>query len=179
MMKFNEFKQLVEGLSNHYKVEIHASGVVRVLYRTRYSLTVLITIGDRFRVLIPSVSQKYGDRYINLEPYPFSHKLFMYAAELAMTPRNKRMEEPRFQVHLIPSVTGYLNKKIMEPGGSYVIEVSSNFEDNDERGHRWQTVFTVPEYNQIREKLLADGYFIPIYDPDKTKIFIPVYRIGD
>lgn len=97
-MKYSEFKKQVEGLSSGYMVERDDSGDVGVCYKN-----VLI-------LYVPGGVQFDFSSYELSDSMPFSHKLYMLAAELAMTPIEKRADTTRYYVQVIKGVVdGYLN----------------------------------------------------------------------
>lgn len=87
-MRYSEFKKAVEKLSIHYQVyETYAvyKGVV-----VNYNLSDIFTI-DSCRQY--HIETHYGNKLENL---PYSHKLWMLAAEFAMTPIDQR-EDKKYQ----------------------------------------------------------------------------------
>lgn len=87
-MKFNEFRSRVEALNTHYKVAGSIGSLfVSVLYKN---------------ILIISIKEKEQfDILHNLKAsLPFSQKVYMLAAEYAVTPIDERHEEKKYYLAL-------------------------------------------------------------------------------
>lgn len=79
-MKYDEFRELVTDLSSKYSVDFHYDDdFIRVFYQKNGTKVLVITIN---KWVMRGFWEGYSGNYENL---PYSHKLYMYAAELSMT----------------------------------------------------------------------------------------------
>lgn len=90
-MYYNEFKEEVESLSSKYSIGGNDEFTVVFLYNKKpnidaYSPVISIEKRVQYRV-------KITDSVKHFEKLPFSHKLYMLAAELAQTPVKERTPE--------------------------------------------------------------------------------------
>ncbi|WP_338231018.1 hypothetical protein [Lactiplantibacillus paraxiangfangensis] len=94
-MKYSEFKRKVEALSSKYQVRIEQTAFfTQVAYKGKGTIDISRT--EQFDMRTGGSS---------LESLPFSHKLYMLAAELAMTPIDERKSEKKY---VFPIWTNFL-----------------------------------------------------------------------
>lgn len=89
-MKYTEFEEEVKKLSDKYNVSVDKEdeNTIYVGYKDK---TILIIYSDQFELNRVG----YFDKF---ERLPFSHKLWMLASELAMTPYDERFDQKRYNV---------------------------------------------------------------------------------
>lgn len=80
----------------------------------------------------------------------------------------------RFRVHLISSPAGYLNKVFLPDGGQWIDLLGKSEREDNEKGLRWQTVFTKDEYQAIRIEESRKGFWLPAYVKNNKTVFEPV-----
>jgi hypothetical protein len=95
--------------------------------------------------------------------------LYELAVDYAFTPIEEREDEPKkYAIRLLSGDTGYLN---YNKDTSLCID-TAGIESN---WGPYQCFFTEQEYNRIRKNELQAGFtFLPKFDPDNTKVFVPV-----
>jgi len=96
-MKYSEAEKHIKALSSKYNVNM-ADGDFIVNYK--FMLTAWVKNDKRYSF--------YNDENI-LKKLPFSNKLYMILAELAITPLDKREEEKKYYVKIFDGGLGYLN----------------------------------------------------------------------
>ena len=98
-MKYSEAEKQIKALSNKYDID-KSWGFFEVIYNKKnYVISV-------------SVNNEYGLRVRDINKFssmPFSDKLYMILAELAMTPLDERVEEKKYYVKIFNNEFGYLN----------------------------------------------------------------------
>lgn len=98
-MKYDEAKKQIEQLSSKYSIDM-SDGDFNVVYKERGNTAYVAGYGRyEFAFYDKDIFQKL----------PFSNKLYMILAELAMTPLDKRVEEKKYYVKICGGSLGYLN----------------------------------------------------------------------
>ena len=96
-MKYSEAVKQIEELSSKYDVYM-VGGDLTVYYKN----IIVAWVKSDERYLL------YNDEN-NFKKMPFSNKLYMILAELAITPLDKRVEEKKYYVKIFDNELGYLN----------------------------------------------------------------------
>lgn len=133
-MKYSEAKNQIEQLSSKYSIDM-SDGEFNVVYKER---------GDTAYV---SGYERYAFDFYDediFQKLPFSNKLYMILAELAMTPLDKREEDKKYFIHVFKRENGYLNIVDNAING---IEIADN---RSEVG--FKTKFTNDEINQLKKR---------------------------
>lgn len=131
-MKYSEAKKAIEALSSKYSaykdkdtdffnVYYKNDEVAYVQPNKQYSVTVWL--------------EKYFSKL------PFSNKLYMILAELAMTPLDKRLEDEKYFIHVFKGCDGYLNFY----GGKPELNDASD-------GGEYKVKFTDKEIEQLKKR---------------------------
>lgn len=130
-MKYSEAKKAIEALSSKYSADFYAHKF-NVYYKNE---------------LTAGVKKDCRYSFINREnifnKLPFSNKLYMILAELAMTPPDERVEKKKKYVKIYDSGIGYLN--INNFTGK--MSVNNVSEDNS-----YKTKFTDKEIEQLKQR---------------------------
>lgn len=132
-MKYGEAKEQIKALSSKYSVRLDRFGgkfnvdykgseVAYVSTIHRYSVVVLFEI--YFKTL------------------PFSNKLYMIMAELAMTPIYQRVEDKKYYIHVLEGNKGYLN-----------IDDGKVRFDNKNEEHGFKTKFIDKEIDELKQRV--------------------------
>lgn len=132
-MKYSEAKKAIEALSSKYDIDM-SRGYFDVGYN------------GNTHVIYVSGSYKYGLYVSDVNKFsgmPFSNKLYMILAELAMTPLDERVEEKKKYVKVYDSRVGYLN--INNFTGK--MSISDVFE-----GNGIKTKFTNKEIEEFKQR---------------------------
>ena len=98
-MKYSEAAKQIEELSSKYDIDME-DGDFNVLYN-----------GKTYAAYV-SYDYEYGLHVENKRTFsklPFSRKLYMILAELAITPLDERVEEKKYYVKIFDGELGYLN----------------------------------------------------------------------
>lgn len=133
-MKYGEAKKQIEQLSSKYSIDM-SDGDFNVVYKERGN-TAYVAGYDRYAFAFYD-----GDVFPKL---PFSNKLYMIMAELAMTPLDKRKEDKKYFIHVFKGEDGYLN---------IVNNVINRIEIIDNRSaDGFKTEFTNDEINQLKKR---------------------------
>lgn len=101
-MKYSEAEKQIKSLSSKYSINI-SDGDFNVLYN-----------GKAYAVYV-SYDYEYGlhvGSILSFSKLPFSRKLYRILAELAITPRDERVEEKKYYVKIFDGELGYLNINI-------------------------------------------------------------------
>ncbi|WPC19451.1 hypothetical protein N6G95_09570 [Pediococcus inopinatus] len=101
-MKYSEAKKQIKTLSSKYDIDIKGGNFFNVNYKG--SEAAYISIKKPYYVNV-----WYEDRFKQL---PFSNKLYMILAKLAVTPLDERVEEKKHYVKVFDNEFGYLNINI-------------------------------------------------------------------
>lgn len=133
-MKYGEAKKQIKALSSKYDIDV-SDGDFNVVYRERGN-TAYVAGYERYTFTIYD-----EDIFPKL---PFSNKLYMILAELAMTPLDKREEDKKYFIHVFKGEDGYLN---------IVNNVINRIEIIDNRSaDGFKTEFTNDEINQLKKR---------------------------
>lgn len=100
-MKYSEAKKAIKALSSKYSVTTY-EGVD--YFNVNYKGLEVAYVSTEKPYYVNVIW--YENRFKQL---PFSNKLYMILAELAMTPLDKRAEEKKYYVKIFDNVLGYLN----------------------------------------------------------------------
>lgn len=130
-MKYSEANKAIEALSSKYSaykdkdteffnVYYEKDEVAYVQPNKRYSVTVWF--------------EKYFSKL------PFSNKLYIILAELAMTPLDERAEDKKYFIHVFKDCDGYLNFYGGKP------EINDTYD-----GGKYKTKFTDKEIEQLKK----------------------------
>lgn len=98
-MKYSEAEKQIKALSSKYDIDMNW-GNFEVVYN------------GKTHIILVSGSCKYSLYVIGVNTFlsmPFSSKLYMIMAELAMTPLDEREEEKKYYVKVFDGLLGYLN----------------------------------------------------------------------
>lgn len=87
-MKYSEFKKAVEGLSKHYYVEDNG-----MFTCVKFKGQTILVIPRKYQYTITKSTRMFKDKvYTFSDRVPYSHKVWMLACELSMTPVEDRRE---------------------------------------------------------------------------------------
>lgn len=133
-MKYSEAKNQIEQLSSKYSIDM-SDGDFNVVYKRRWG-GAYVNGHERYTFTI------YDEDVFPKIPY--SNKLYMILAELAMTPLDKRKEDKKYFIHVFKGEDGYLN---------IVNNVINRIEIIDNRSaDGFKTEFTNDEINQLKKR---------------------------
>lgn len=99
-MKYSEAKKKIKALSSKYDIDM-SDGDFNVIYKGRQYDSFSVNGSCQYLIYISSNE--------NFKKLPFSNKLYMIMAELAMTPLDERVEEKKQYVKVFDKSLGYLN----------------------------------------------------------------------
>ena len=145
-MKYDEATKLIEGLSKEYSININ-EGFYSVVYNGLEVFRVYKAKQYFFGNMIESY---YFDKL------PYSHKLWMILAELAMTKLSDRLNEPKYNV-IIANIGFHIRTvwyKVDDQNFSYDVDT---IDDDDLVLYEYK--FTEKEYKKLIKyiKTLPDG----------------------
>ena len=103
-MKYSEAEKQIKALSNNYRIYMN-DGDFNVAY-TKNDPIAYVKDKECYKVNI-----LYTEEF--LQKLPFSSKLYMILAALAVTPPEDRKEEKKQYVKIYDSIVGYLNIDIL------------------------------------------------------------------
>lgn len=132
-MKYSEAKKAVEALSSKYYINMEDDDFI-----VNYKSMLVAWVKNNKRYLL------YNNEN-NFKKIPFSNKLYMILAELAITPLNERVDDKKYYVKVCDSISGYLNintvtgKMLMMVGSAYGTEFV-------------KTKFTIKEIEQLKQR---------------------------
>ena len=132
-MKYSEAEKQIKALSSKYDVGMGGGGF-NVVYNVKT------------HVIYVSGSYEYGLYVSDVNKFsgmPFSNKLYMILAELAMTPLDERVEENKHYVKIYDGVLGYL--KINNFTGEMSVADKSE-------GNGYKTKFTDKEIERLKQR---------------------------
>ncbi len=98
-MKYTDAKKQIEALSSKYDIDM-SDGDFNIIYKRRFVSHTYVIGHCRYAVICDEEC---------FHKLPFSNKLYMILAELAMTPLDERVEEKKYYVKVYDSGMGYLN----------------------------------------------------------------------
>lgn len=98
-MLYSEAEKQIKTLSSKYEVDM-ADGDFNVFYNGK-GCDVYVSDGYEYALHVEN------DR--TFSKLPFSNKLYMILAELAITPLDKRVEEKKYYIKIFDGEFGYLN----------------------------------------------------------------------
>lgn len=130
-MKYSEAKKAIEALSSKYSVD-DFYGCFNVNYK---DIEIAFVRSKRYSF------EFWPEKYFS--KLPFSNKLYMILSELAMTPRDERVEEKKYYVKIYDSKLGYLN--INKFTDKMVV-------NNVFGGKKYKTKFTDKEIEQLKQR---------------------------
>lgn len=134
-MKYIEAKKQIKALSSKYEVEMGGGGF-NVVYNGK-DYGIYVSGSYEYGVYINDAKKFYG--------MPFSNKLYMILAELAMTPLDERVEEKKHYVKVFDNDFGYLN--IDNSHGDMVMVIA-----NMSAGYGYNTKFTDKEIEELKQR---------------------------
>lgn len=132
-MKYSEAENKIKALSSKYDIDM-SWGYFDIVYNGKTC------------VICVSCSYEYGLRVSDVNKFsklPFSNKLYMILAELAMTPIDERVEEKKYYVKVYDSLTGYLNINYF---------TSKMSVDSESEGNGCKTKFTDKDINELKQR---------------------------
>ena len=127
-MKYSEAEKQIKALSSKYNVNM-ADGDFIVNYK--FMLVAWVKNDKRYSL--------YNDENL-FKKLPFSNKLYMILAELAITPLDERVEEKKYQVKVFGD---YLNVPVDD---------LIPFLFNGEETKTFKTCFTLKEIEQLKQR---------------------------
>ena len=165
-MKYSEATKLIKGLSKEYSIYNNDKSFFKLIYKS-----VPIAWVDKRE-------QFYFGRFTDLtfefDKLPYSHKLWMILAELAMTKPSDRLNEPKYNVIIadigfhIKTVWYKVDDQIDDQNLSCDVDT---IDDDDLVFHEYK--FTEKEYKELIKyiKTLPDGEFqAKVAKHGKTKV---------
>jgi len=130
-MKYSEAEKQIKALSSKYDVYM-VGGDLTVYYKN----IIVAWVNSEERYLL------YNDESC-FKKLPFSNKLYMILAELAMTPLDERVEDKRYYVKIFDGKAGYLNINIIDGR----MTTNSMYEDD-----AFKTKFTNKAIEQLKQR---------------------------
>ena len=165
-MKYNEATKLTQGLSREYSIGGDDKSVFVLIYKNKFVAWVDKQEQFNFGRVNLSASRFNG--------LPYSHKLWMILAELAMTKPSDRLNEPKYNVIIanigfhIKTVWYKVNDQIDDQNLSYDVDT---IDDDDLILPEYK--FTEKEYKKLIKyiKTLPDGeYQAKVAEHGKTEV---------
>lgn len=132
-MKYSSAEKQIKALSSKYDINM-ADGDFSILYNGETD-DVYVS-GDYEYILYVENSRTFSK-------LPFSNKLYMILAELAMTPLDERVEEKKHYVKIFDEDFGYLNIN------NFIGDISVN---DISEGNGYKTKFTDEEIGQLKQR---------------------------
>lgn len=133
-MKYSEAKKEIEALSSKYSAyKDKYTNFFNVYYKNRE--VAYVRTNERYSVTV------WFEKYF--QKLPFSNKLYMILAELAMTPLDERVEEKKYYVKICDGWFCYLNIGVFNGTMSVV--------DKNER-YGIKTKFTDKAIEQLKKR---------------------------
>ena len=102
-MKYSEAEKQIKALSSKYDIDTKW-GVFEVVYNEKEHI---IAVGTNNQYVL---RVHYTNKFSSM---PFSDKLYMILAELAMTPLDERKDEKKYFIKIFDGEFGYLNIDIL------------------------------------------------------------------
>jgi len=156
-MKYSEATKAIQGLSNKYSINNDKSDFVSVFELTYKSKSIAwVDKLEQFNFgRVNIVASEFDE-------LPYSHKLWMILAELAMTKLSDRLNEPKYNVIIanigfhIRTVWYKVDDQIDDQNLSYDVDT---IDDDDLVLHEYK--FTEKEYKELIKyiKTLPDGEY--------------------
>ncbi|MDT4758328.1 hypothetical protein [Lactiplantibacillus plantarum] len=133
-MKYSEAEKLIKALSSKYSIDVDSfNGCLNINYK---GIEIAFINNDtRYNVNVWSSE--------DFSKLPFSNKLYMILAELAMTPLDERAEETKQYVKVFDNEFGYLN--IDDSNGDMVISGMPE-------SHGYKTKFTDKDIEELKQR---------------------------
>lgn len=132
-MKYSEAKKAIEALSSKYDIDM-SWGYFDVVYNGKTDV-IYVNGSHEYGLYVSDINRFSG--------MPFSNKLYMILAELAMTPLDERVEEKKHYVKVYDYVLGYL--KINYFTGK--MSVADKYE-----GNGYKTKFTDKDIEELKQR---------------------------
>lgn len=132
-MKYSEAEKQIKALSSKYDIDM-GDRDFNIVYKGNIRTTY---VAGHYRYNL----HVEDDR--TFSKLPFSNKLFMILAELAITPLDERVEEKKYYVKVYDSVLGYLNIN------TFTGKMSMN---DVSEGAGYKTKFTDKEIEQLKQR---------------------------
>ena len=130
-------KELISKIKNRYDYTVSVDGTINI--RNAFS-------GDLLAIVSKEQFGIVNTFYSAFENMVDSSDLAKILLEYALTPLDKREDEPKFRVRFLPGGSNweiYLNQNR---------DNASIFIDNDENSEYKQTIFTKSEYDKLQQK---------------------------
>ena len=165
-MKYSEATKLIQGLSKEYSIGGDDKSVFVLIYKNKFVAWVDKQEQFNFGRVNLSASRFNG--------LPYSHKLWMILAELAMTKPSDRLNEPKYNVIIanigfhIKTIWYKVNDQIDDQNLSYDVDT---IDDDDLILPEYK--FTEKEYKKLIKyiKTLPDGeYQAKVAEHGKSKV---------
>lgn len=146
-MRNSEFKKAIKELSDKYDVEYHNvpfSGSQTIIM---YKLHACMVVSEHEQFDMTVLNEGY-----EFERLPYSHKLWMLAAELAMTPLKKRKDEKKYNIIVGTTNNDFdgLPELYYHDGGFMGVSVLLPFESINNP----QYLFTESQIDTLKKSLL-------------------------
>lgn len=130
-MKYSEAEKQIKALSSKYNFNMSDGDFI-----VNYKNMLVAWVKNNKRYLLYNNENCF-------KKIPFSNKLYMILAELAMTPIDERVEEKKYYVKVYDSLTGYLNINYFT-GKMSVDDVSE--------GNGYKTKFTNKDIDGLKQR---------------------------
>lgn len=130
-MKYSEAKETIKSLSSKYSIDMDDGD-----FNVTYKETKCYVSGNRQYIFRISDGE-------NFKKLPFSNKLYMILAKLAMTPLDERAEVKKYYVKAFNNEFGYLNINILT--GKVTADNKSETDSN-------KTKFTSKAIKQLKRR---------------------------
>ena len=160
-MKYSEATELIKGLSQKYSIDNNGKRYFEIIYKSKSIAWVNKQERFNFGNSIPS----------SFEALPYSHKLWMILAELAMTPLDMRKDEHKWNVIIGKDALDRYNIVCWEKL-NYILKYAVCLTDSDQLNDK-RYIFTNGEYNDLIKfiKKLPDGeYQAKVAEHGKTLV---------
>ena len=147
-MKYIEATKLIKGLSKKYSTDNNGKRYFEIIYKSKS--IAWVNKQERFNLGVADTLVYEFDKL------PYSHKLWMILAELAMTKLSDRLNEPKYNV-IIANIGFHIRTvwyKVDDQNFSYDVDT---IDDDDLVLHEYK--FTEKEYKELIKyiKTLPDG----------------------
>lgn len=132
-IKYSEAEKQIKALSDKYNISM-IDGDFNVLYNGK---TDAIYVSDYYEYELHIENNRAFSKL------PFSRKLYRILAELAITPRDERVEDKKYYVKIFDGKAGYLNINIIDGR----MTTNSMYEDD-----AFKTKFTNKAIEQLKQR---------------------------
>ena len=148
-MKYSEATKLIKGLSQKYSIDNNGKRYFEIIYKSKSIAWVYKQ--EQFHFERANTSDSEFDKL------PYSHKLWMILAELAMTSLDKRKDEHKWNIVIGKDALDRYNIVCWEKL-NYILKYAVCLTDSDQLNDK-RYIFTDGEYNDLIKyiKTLPDG----------------------